>query len=829
MPKCQFVDPAAVRAKGTLSFADIPLNQYDTPFGEAIKRYTKADLLGIYHDMQVIREFEGMLYSVRTTKQYNGVEYVYTGPAHLHTGQEAAAVGLAYTLDADDMIFGSHRSHGEVLAKGYAAIKQTDDDTLYGIMKDFIGGAALAAVEKHNKTGDVKDLASDFLLYGFMAELFGRTDGFTRGLGNSMHVFFTPFGIYPNNAIVGGSAGVAAGAGLFKRVNGKPGMVVCNIGDGSLGCGPVWEALNFAAQGQFCKLWDEAHRGGLPVIFNFLNNQYGMGGQTSGETMAFDLLARVGAGISPSQLHAERVDGYNVFAVIDAFERKRKIIENREGPVLLDTVTYRYAGHSATDASTYREKEEIEAWQAVDSIRTFKESFAMPAECGAIENGIRERITKIMRLAIEAPRMDLHTDPDAIRRYMFSNVGAGLSRPEIGASRPEENAGKHDGREDPAPTSGVLIPKEQNPRLQKIKTKSRIAHGVSKLKQYNIRDALFEAIIDKFYDDPTLIAFGEDNRDWGGAFGVYGGLTESIPYHRFFNTPISEGTIVAAAVGYALCGGRAIPELMYCDFLGRAGDEVFNQLAKWQAMSAGALQMPVVLRVSVGSKYGAQHAQDWTSLVTHIPGLKVVYPATPYDAKGLMTAALNGSDPVVFFEAQKLYDTGELFNEVPEGCYEIPIGEPDVKRVGTDITILTVGASLYTAIEAAELLKERHGMSAEVIDARSLVPFNYQPVVESVQKTGRIVLVSDACERGAHIGDMARTVTELCFDYLDAPPVAVAAPNVICPCPELEEWYYPQAGWLLDAIHEKILPLPGHTVRMNYTNVEKIRREKLGV
>ena len=817
MPKGQFVDPAKSREKGTLSFTDVPLCQYDVPFSEAIKRYTTDDLLGIVHDMQVIREFEGMLYSVRTTKQYNGVEYLYTGPAHLYTGQEAAAVGMAYTLNRDDMIFGSHRSHGEVLAKGYAAIKRLDDETLYGIMKEFLNGVPLSVVEKHNKTGNVKDLASDFLLYGFMAELFGRDNGFTRGFGNSMHVFFTPFGIYPNNAIVGGSAGIATGAALFKRVNRQPGLVVCNIGDGSLGCGPVWEALNFAAQGQFTKLWDEAHRGGLPVIFNILNNHYGMGGQTSGETMAFDVPARAGAGISPTQLHAERIDGYDVFAVIDAFERKRKIIENREGPVLLDTVTYRYAGHSATDASTYREKEEIEAWQAADSIKTFKENLGMPSECEVIENGVRERITKIMRLAIDetvSPRIDLFQQPDGIRQYMFSN---GTTPPPSGGT--------------PPPEGNVLIPQDQNPRLQKIKAKSRTAHGVSKLKQYNIRDALFEAILDKFYADPVMIAFGEDNRDWGGAFGVYGGVTESIPYHRFFNTPISEGTIAAAAVGYGMCGGRAVPELMYCDFLGRAGDEVFNQLSKWQAMSAGALQMPVVLRVSVGSKYGAQHAQDWTSLVAHIPGLKVVYPATPYDAKGLMTAALNGTDPVVFFEAQKLYDTGEFFHDggVPEGEYEIPLGEPDVKRVGTDVTILTVGASLYPAVEAADLLKEKYNLSAEVIDARSLVPFNYAPVVESVRKTGRIVLVSDACERGAHIGDMARSITELCFDYLDAPPVVVAAPNVICPCPELEEWYYPQASWILDAIHQKILPLPGHMVKMNYTAAEKIRREKLGI
>lgn len=822
MPKSQFIDPLESRKPGTLKFKDIPLNSYNKTLADERGNFSNGDLLGIWRDMRYIREFETMLYSVRTTKVYNGVEYVYTGPAHLYTGQEAAAVGMAYTLTMDDYIFGSHRSHGEVLAKGFAAIKRLPEDELYRIMRDFDGSSLLRVVEKHNSSGNVKDLALDFLLYGFMAELFGRENGFTQGLGNSMHVFFIPFGIYPNNAIVGGSAGIATGAGLFKRVNNKPGLVVCNIGDGSLGCGPVWEALNFAAQDQFTKLWEEGRSGGLPVIFNFLNNHYGMGGQTRGETMAFDILARVGAGISPTQLHAERVDGYNPLAVIEAFKRKREVIERREGPVLLDTVTYRYVGHSATDASTYRTAEEIEAWRSVDSIEGFgrelcAEGVANAGALATMEEDIKARITRIMKLAIDdeiSPRMDLNKDPDGIRRFIFSNG----HMPKMAEGEP-----------------AVLTAKEENSRVKKIAEKVRRgidAEGrpVSKLKTLSIRDAIFEAIFDKFYEDPTLIAFGEDNRDWGGAFGVYTGMTESLPYHRFFNTPISEGTIVAAAVGYAMCGGRAIPELMYCDFLGRAGDEVFNQLAKWQAMSAGLLKMPVVLRVSCGSKYGAQHAQDWTSLVSHIPGLKVCFPVTPYDAKGMMNAALSGTDPVVFFESQKLYDMGEMFKpEVPKGYYEVPLGEPDIKHEGKDITILTVGAALYAAVKAADELKERYGISAEIIDARSLVPFNYEKVIESVKKTGRVVLVSDACERGSHISDMARNITEFAFDYLDAPPVVVGAPNVISPCPELENFYYPQAEWIIDAINEKILPLKGHTGRFNFTTLEKMRRERLGI
>lgn len=380
------------------------------------------------------------------------------------------------------------------------------------------------------------------------------------------------------------------------------------------------------------------------------------------------------------------------------------------------------------------------------------------------------------------------------------------------------------------------MPKDENPRVKQLKTKVRFAFDdagkpVPKIKQLGVRDALFEAIIDKFYEDPTLVAYGEDNRDWGGAFAVYRGLTEALPYHRFFNAPISESAIVGSAVGYAMSGGRVIVELMYADFIGCAGDEIFNQMAKWQSMSADILKMPIVLRVSVGSKYGAQHSQDWTALTAHIPGLKVVFPATPYDAKGLMCAALNGTDPVVFFESQRIYDKGEEFHAggVPAESYEIAIGEPDIKRAGSDVTILTIGAVLYRALEAAKILEEKYGLSAEIIDARSVVPFDYKKVVESVKKTGRIVLVGDACERNSVMRDMASNIAELCFDDLDAPPVVVGSRNWITPAFELEKSFFPQASTIIDAIHEKILPLPGHVAEANFTNIEKMERSKKGV
>ena len=197
----------------------------------------------------------------------------------------------------------------------------------------------------------------------------------------------------------------------------------------------------------------------------------------------------------------------------------------------------------------------------------------------------------------------------------------------------------------------------------------------------------------------------------------------------------------------------------------------------------------------------------------------------------MLNSALHGSDPVVVFESQRFYDKGELFHEggVPEEYYEIPIGDPDVKRSGTDVTILTIGSTLYTAIEAAEVLQEKYGISAEVIDARSIVPFNYEPVIESVKKTGRIVLASDACERGSVLNEMAQTISETAFDYLDAPPVVVGSRNWITPAYEMEKYFFPQKEWIIDAIHEKILPLKDHAVTMNYTNKEQIRLNKQGV
>jgi 2-oxoisovalerate dehydrogenase E1 component len=823
MPKNQEIVPTDVRKAGEITFNPIPVNRYDKTIKDELTRYSKTDLLRIQRDMAIIRNFENMLNEIKLRGSYAGIEYNHRGPAHLSIGQEATAVGEMYLLDVDDHIYGSHRSHGEILAKGLSSIDKLDDDALMEIMKGYFGGETLKVVEtdQHDST---TDLAIDYLIYGALAEIFARQAGLNKGLGGSMHAFFPPFGIMPNNAIVGGSGDISVGAALYKKVNQRPGIVICNIGDASSACGPVWEGICFATMDQFKKLWDESHRGGLPLIINFVNNFYGMGGQPFGETMGYEVLARLGAGVNPQQMHAERVDGYNPLAVADAISRKKAILEKGDGPVLLDTITYRFSGHSPSDASSYRTKEEIDAWQQFDPITTFAASLveagvASQDEIDAVNNEAETRILNAFKKAVDldiSPRLDLKQHNCMLEQVMFSNQTV-------------ESL-------DPDRTPDALLEKGDDPRTKLLAKRSRSGYdengkALSKQRCIGIRDALFEAIRDGFYRDATLVAYGEENRDWGGAFAVYRGLTEALPYHRLFNSPISEGAIAGTACGYALEGGRVIAELMYCDFMGRAGDEIFNQLAKWQSMSGGLLRMPAILRVSVGSKYGAQHSQDWTSMVAHIPGLKVAFPATPYDAKGLMNAALVGTDPVIFFESQRIYDQSELFVDggVPEDFYEVPFGEPAIRTQGSDLTILTIGATLYRAMEAADTLQQQYGLSCEIIDARSLVPFNYEPVIESVRKTRKILLTSDACERGSFLQTMAARVTELAFDELDAPPVICGARNWITPADEQEDAFFPQPSDMLDAVHTHILPLNGYQVQRVCDPNELIRRGKAGI
>jgi 2-oxoisovalerate dehydrogenase E1 component len=214
-----------------------------------------------------------------------------------------------------------------------------------------------------------------------------------------------------------------------------------------------------------------------------------------------------------------------------------------------------------------------------------------------------------------------------------------------------------------------------------------------------------------------------------------------------------------------------------------------------------------------------------------LPGLKVMFPATPYDAKGMLNLALRGTDPVVFFESQRLYNEPErlVAGGVPVEYYEVPMGEPAIRRAGSDVTIVTIGATLYRALEAADELQAKYDLSAEVIDARFINPLNYETIIASVKKTGKVVLASDACERGSFLHTLAANISQLAFDYLDGPPVVVGARNWITPPVEMEEAFFPQKEWMIDAIHERVLPLPGHRPLTVQAAAEILERNRWGI
>jgi 2-oxoisovalerate dehydrogenase E1 component len=815
MVKEIFINPDDVREKREINLGKIPVNSFSEPFLESVEKYGPNKVVFLYQVMSIIREFETMLDEIKKLGAYQGTAFKYAGPAHLSIGQEASAVGQSFALNASDIILGSHRSHGETLAKGLFAIEELSDLEL----DEIFNSTELRHISKKIQLGSssVKQRAIDLFLYGLMSEIFGKQTGFNRGLGGSMHAFFTPFGIFPNNAIVGGSAPVATGIALFNRNQRRRNVVIANIGDASSACGPVWESMNFAAMGQFRSENAKGIISGMPIIFFFVNNFYGMGGQPIGETMGYENLARLGSGVNPENLHAEVVDGNNIFAVHDAVTRAKKIIESGKGPVLIDCQTYRFSGHSPSDASSYRTKEEIDLWRQIDPIRVMESdllenNLLTRNQLLEIQVSTKESIFKSFSRAIDedlSPRLPLHLNPEIIGDLTFNNTSNKLDfdfKAEV-----------------------MSIPTE-NPRVQSIEKKSRVGFDqsgpLSAMKAVSFRDAIFEPILEHALHDDGLVIYGEENRHWGGAFGVYRGLTEILPNHRLFNAPIAEAAIVGTAVGYAMAGGRPLVELMYADFVGRAGDEIINQLSKWQAMSGGILKLPVVLRISVGSKYGAQHSQDLSSLLTHIPGLKVVYPATAFDAKGLMASALESNDPVVFVENQRLYDSVETENSigVPGEYYTIEIGEPAIVREGSDVTIFTVGACISRAIEAANMLWSRWQISAEIIDARSLVPFNPDLLISSVRKTKKLICVSDACDRGNWIHGIIALIYDSNRSDLKSKISSVTSPNWISPCAEQEWDYFPSAQDILDAVIEQGISLEGHPIRPKRNPIEVYKK-----
>lgn len=316
----------------------------------------------------------------------------------------------------------------------------------------------------------------------------------------------------------------------------------------------------------------------------------------------------------------------------------------------------------------------------------------------------------------------------------------------------------------------------------------------------NMRDALHDALHEEMARDETILILGEDVIAHGGPYAITRGIHEKFP-GRIRQTPISEAAIVGMAVGSALCGMRPVAEIMYVDFITCAMDEVVNQMAKVRYMFGGQTDVPVVLRLPSGSArlIAAQHSQSLEAWFLHVPGLQVVVPSTPYDAKGLLKTALRGKDPVIFMEYKRLYT---IEGEVPASDYTIPFGQADVKRQGSDVTIVATGPMVVKALEAADVLAGE-GIQVEVVDPRTLVPFDKATVFASVRKTNRVIVTDEEVKRGGASAEIASLIAEECFDDLDAPVKRVAAADVPMPfSPELEKLVVPTASRLVDAVRE---------------------------
>jgi len=586
-----------------------------------------------------------------------------------------------------------------------------------------------------------------------MAELCGRATGYCKGRGGSMHIADVEKGNLGATGIVGGNIPVATGAALSMKMQGTDRAVVCFFGDGASNTGNFHEALNLASA------WK------LPVVYVVENNLYGMSVPFNNVSALADIADRAAAYDMPGVV----VDGMDPIAVYEAVSSALARARSGQGPTLIECKTYRWYGHSRSDPRKYRTKEEEQAWKDRDPITSFaarlKEAgLATDAELEAVEKQAEAAVQKATEFALASPM----PAPEEVENDVY------------------------------APMNITVADIEAERRLRE-----RVRKGEGKVKKVRYWEAIRDALREEMLRDKSVFVMGEDVGLYGGAYGATRGLFDEFGPERVKDTPISEALIGGAAVGAAMTGMRPVAEIMYVDFTPLAMDQIANQGAKNRYMFGGKTQVPMVIRSEggAGRSIAAHHSQSLEALWTHFPGIYVVMPATPYDAKGLLKACIRGNNPVMFIEHKMLYGV-EGF--VPEEDYIIPLGVADVKREGSDVTIISYSRMVLRALEAAEKLAQE-GISCEVVDLRSLKPLDLETVVASVRKTGRVVGVTEAYKTGSVISELFTLINESAFDYLDAPMVRVTALDVPVPMSEsLEDVAVPNVGSIIAGVHKAL-------------------------
>jgi pyruvate/2-oxoglutarate/acetoin dehydrogenase E1 component len=645
---------------------------------------------------------------------------VLKGASHLYAGQEAVAVGAVAALRDDDLITSTHRGHGHAHAHGDSAAKTPDEKQMH-----------------YNR---------------MMAEVMGKSGGYCKGKGGSMHIADVDHGNLGATGIVGGNIPVAVGAALAQKLQGSDRVVVCFFGDGASNEGTFHESLNMASAFN------------LPVIFVAENNMYGMSVPWANVTRLPDIADRACAYGIPGEV----VDGMDALVVREAVMRAAERARRGEGPTLIEAKTYRYYGHSHSDNRAYRTRDEEAEWKDRDPIEVLRSDMEVmgwldDSQYEQLDATVEEKLAAAMAYAEASPP----PDPSELETDVYA----------------------------PSKTTAADIAVEAALR-EKVKNSPD-------MRSITYAAALVEAAREEMLRDPNVFIMGEDVGLYGGAYGATRGLFQEFGQWRVIDTPISEATIGGAAVGAAMAGMRPIAEIMYVDFTPLAMDQIANQGAKNRYMFGGKTSVPMVIRTEggAGRAIAAHHSQSLEALWTHFPGIYVVMPSTPYDAKGLLKAAIRDDNPIMFIEHKMLYG---VKGPVPEEDYIIPLGVADIKRPGKDVTLVTYSRMVQRALEAAEILA-KEGIDVEVIDLRTLKPLDIDTIVGSVKKTGRLVGVTEGYENTSFINEVMAQVNERAFDWLDAPMVRVAAANVPVPRAEvLEDLAIPNVNRVVESCRKVV-------------------------
>jgi pyruvate/2-oxoglutarate/acetoin dehydrogenase E1 component len=564
-----------------------------------------------------------------------------------------------------------------------------------------------------------------------------------------MHMADVTLGSLGANGVVSGGLPLSVGAGLSIRLRHTDQVCICFFGDGASNEGAFHESINMAS------VWK------LPVIYLCENNQYGMSMSLRRANSSRDIADRAIAYGIPG----ETVDGMDPVAVYEAVKRAVTHARSGKGPVLINALTYRYYGHSKSDRQLYRTKQEVETWRAKDPIATFSKRLVAAdvlttAEAVALE-------AKAQQVVEEAIAWG-DTGPEPSIEHLTDDVYA--DDPEVLAA-PERVLPAWIRR-----TFGEQTPINPDPGTREI----------------SYSEALREAMRQALQADDRVYLVGEDIGVYGGAFGVTGTLVEEFGDERVRDTPISENAIVGAAVGSAVTGMRPVAEMQFMDFVTLGMEQLVLQGAKIRYMFGGKATVPMVLRMPAGSGTGAaaQHSESLESWLVNVPGLKVVAPSTPYEAKGLLLAAIADDNPVMFVENKLLY---KVKGPVPAEPYIVPLGKAIVRRAGKDLTVVATSIMVVRALEAAKNLA-KEGIDLEVIDLRTLKPYDVETITDSVKRTGRLLVVHEAPLIGGFGGEIAAMIAQSeAFAYLEAPIVRLGGADVPIPySPKLERAAVPQ-------------------------------------